>query len=391
MEQKSEGKLERLIRVLFGDNVDVEKEAENIREKRRKELKETYEASEKIMKLANKTRKDIPLYIYEEVAAQALMNDLKSFEGTREFSARVGKEIAIKEMREVSRTLQNAYITYSRLFSDNKMISSIGPDEYTMLKAALTASEEYYNSQDEESPADAVAVYAYSVCYYEVQRFKSKEEYGIEDAFRIIAADRICSLIREKYKPYNVLVAEKRIMEIERYNHYKKMDEKYNIPEVILRANTPAGAEENMEVFLGAAEEIDRVLNNAEESYGYKLNYIRSGNVIYDVWRWKGTIDNPDAETSEGTLWTEEIGSYDTLEEANQAAVPDEDGTPAEVQECDPEEMWAIVGPDGKNATEMIYPSKIRAAVFLIGVLGEKKVPNWYAWEKYLDERGKKK
>jgi hypothetical protein len=102
------------------------------------------------------------------------------------------------------------------------------------------------------------------------------------------------------------------------------------------------------------------------------------------VFKWNGETDEEqeEDENPKGTIWAEEKGEFPTLEEAQAIA---EEGD--EIESYDPEEMWAIVDPNGNNPTTMIYPYKERAAVFLTGILGKEKLPNWYAWEELLNSR----
>lgn len=392
MDMKAEkSKMERLLKSLFGDDINVEEEMERYHEKRKKEQESACQESEEIMRKAHKTYKDIPVAVYEDVASRALRKELERYNTAKKMSQfDIEKRFSEEEMRDVSCGIQNAYYIYSRLCKDNSMTSTLTQEKQEELSEALAEAKKYYDRKSVPD-SNAARLFAYSIFYYEIRRFVKKETKTELDAARVVAANRLRNIIPEICKTYNVLAAEKRIMDIEQYNHYKKMDEKYNIPEIIMRANTPADAFENMEIFEKAAKEIDQVLNQTEKVYGYKLNYIRSGNIRYDVWRWRYSDEEPEADPPVCTMWAEEIGTYDTPEEAKQAAVPAEDGTPAEIQEYDPEEMWAIVDTEGKNVTDMLYPSKIRAAIFLLGVLGKEKAPGWHAWEQFLDKKEREK
>ena len=176
--------------------------------------------------------------------------------------------------------------------------------------------------------------------------------------------------MKERERGNSVRELETVIMYAEGYLRMKELQ----APEVIQRHMRERAGTDREEFY----EEMDLVLHHTEEAYGYRINRIASGKTVYIV-----TIGK---QNGNGEQITEDIGEYDTEKEARSAAEAAEDAENCNIQEMDPEEWWAIIDPDGKNATDMLYPYRERAYVFLLALLGN-RVPQWRAFERERYEK----
>ncbi len=121
--------------------------------------------------------------------------------------------------------------------------------------------------------------------------------------------------------------------------------------------------------------EMDQVLHNTQEKYGYHINHISSGKTVYVV--------TSTREDKDGNYQMVDIGEFDTMKEAEECEDDSEECVGYTYSEIDKNEWWAIIGPDGENATRTMYPYRERAFVFLLGLLGN-RVPEW---RRYVNER----
>ena len=372
-------KMENLIKAIYGDDVNAAEIAEKMQEKRREEMHRSFEQAKNIMRSSDSDMEDIPGALFVRVAANALIKQVEPFERDYNFFKRVNKEdFIIEELKENASTLIAANVAYGEVCREFNAGSVLSEVETQRLMVVVKEATALCRKYAKNVTVHDMQVFAFAMPYYETMEFAKKKVHTVNDAMRVVAAHSLCQMIINAYRPYNVKKAEQRILDMEKFIHYKKY--KDQIPAAVYKATLPAGAKDNMEILEGAAEEIKNLLENTEEAYGYKLNYIKSGKQVYSVWKWKGEVEEIEGEVKPGILWAEDKGEYDTPEEAHDAA--DEDD---EIEAYDPEEMWAIVDKEGKNPTNMIYPTRERAAVFLIGILGEERLPFWFAWEKCLN------
>lgn len=163
----------------------------------------------------------------------------------------------------------------------------------------------------------------------------------------------------------------------------------WNVPEVedLIRqelafASLPLGAEGALKSILSAIEDGNKTMgplvaalvlelrsiihDTAENPTPYHLNRISSGHMVYDVV--KKTYGDPEDDT---VL----IGTYNTDEEAQNHMTED-----TEIISYDPDEWWAILDENNKNATLMLYPTKRRAMAFLL------HIANPPAWKAYYNK-----
>ena len=375
--------MERMLTAVFGEGFDAKSEAEKIRNKMVNKMENAVQRSAEILAENHVQAKDIPLSVCVQAAGNALVRKLESFEmdvKMQEDFPKLRKDDRLT--LENARDLLHAINAYERVCMSLQEQDALPGEIRERLERAGKNAREICARNDEKFSQLAIKAYAVSVLYLAAQKFAANEAPALQDAEEVIAARYVKRLIEDLYSGYNVLAAEERIHDIERYNHYKKLPD---LPDALRLATMPAEGRKNQELFEKAAEEIDRVLNHTED-FGYSLNYIRSGRTRYSVFRWKTEKIDPESEDPVYNMWAEDIGEYDTAEEAAEAAGKDGED-PAEIEPYDPEEMWAIVDAQGHNPTKMIYPTKTRAAIFLIGLLGEETLPNWTAWERLLDRK----
>lgn len=376
--------MERLFTAIFGESFDAKGEAEKVRNKMANKMDDAVRLAKKIMAENHAQTKDIPFSVCVKVAGDALVKKLESFEmdvKMMEDFPKLRKDDPIT--LDNARDLLHAINAYERVCLSLKEQDVLSGEIRERIERAGKIAQDLCSSNNEKFSQTSVKLYAASILYYAAQKFAAEQSPTLQDAEEVLSAMYVKQLVESLYSGYNVLAAEERIHDIERYNHYKKLPD---LPDTLRLATMPSKGINNRELFEKAAEEIDRVLNHTEE-FGYSLNYIRSGRTRYSVFRWKAEKTTPESDEAVYDMWAEDVGEYDTAEEAAEAAEKDGED-PAEIEPYDPEEMWAIVDAEGHNPTKMIYPTKTRAAIFLIGLLGEETLPNWTAWEKLLD--GKK-
>lgn len=376
-------KLENFLTALFGDDFDAKATAEKLKAKYAKERQEGLQQALLIMREHNVTNADIPHRMFVIVAAHALMKQLNSVTTDLQM---IDKLISMDPNAKIPDTvLENirlfihsvpCYEQICNHFQEESVFTDIQKEQ---IEKVLAKAKELCPQDQQAFSLKDVHIFADMLYEYQIRTFCSKDIHTIKDAAKIIAAYTDRHILLHSEKPYNVLAAEKRIADLQRYTHYKSFAE---LPHELLMATIPTIARNNLELFDATAKEIDDLLNRTEKTFGYKLNYIKSGKQAFNVFTWNGEIDDnqENEQYPKGTIWAEDKGDFPTLEEAQSIA---EEGD--EIEEYDPEEMWAIVDPNGNNPTNMIYPYKERAAVFLIGILGKNKLPNWYAWEELLN------
>jgi len=218
-----------------------------------------------------------------------------------------------------------------------------------------------------------------SIQYLRLEHRKAINEYEEDKSSK--AANRVVATLaaihfltefsKEHKKGYNVLKAEQRIAKILSIINFRKIE---GLPEVFVNVPKNEMSHGNNDLMEKVIDEIDQVANNTVEFCGYHINHIKSGHSVFEVVR-----NEPSNE--EGV--DEEIvtvGEYDTMEEAENAC---KDGE--HVYEYDPNELFTIVDPDGKQANGMFYPSEERAIVFLLGIIKD-KTPWWNIYEMMADQ-----
>lgn len=368
-----------LFTAIYGDTEKAREEEEKFLNKSRKMRENVICESNKILEKNHVQKKDIPRSACVKVTANTLIKTMESFETQKAVNETLPRlDAADRLLMDAARDLIHAVRVFENVKEALNETYELPESIQKRLNEAVKKAAEISGTED--FTQFSANLFAESVLYRAITDYAREKEHTLDDAVNVIAAIGARNLIVELYKGYDVLSAEDRIRDIERYNHYKKAP---GLPRQLLLATMPVEARKNQELFERAAEEIDQVLNRTEE-LGYRLNYIRSGRTRYSVFRWKSEPESDDPDNEAYRMWAEDIGEYDTPEEAEEAANKEADD-PAEVTEYDPEEMWAIVDANGHNPTNMIYPTKQRAAIFLIGLLGKEKLPNWNAWEQYLD------
>lgn len=110
-----------------------------------------------------------------------------------------------------------------------------------------------------------------------------------------------------------------------------------------------------------AYAEVWKIYQNLEK-YGYKLNKIDSGEKKYSV-------------TKEEGKEFKIIGTYNTLEEAKNACMTGDE----EIDEFDPNERYALLTLDGKNATGKIYDNEGEPVAYVLDQIRE-ETPEWRKW-----------
>ena len=357
-------------------------------ERKRKEREDALADAEKILAENNINPDDIPGEMMIQTAANELMRHVRQTEEELPVGED-GETIEVpgwnrRHVWELCRGLQNANDVYEKACCESGVETVLDDEEKQRLEYALCKAGAICGNAFDNLRVGEIVLYAHSIVYYETKDFIQKTDKDLEAAKQLIAAHKMRDTIVGFIDYYRVLVTENRIRVLDRCFAHKRHGVK--LPEKVYELMLPAAAKENLELFEKAAEEIDQVLNHSEEAFGYKLNYIKSGKTAYHVYRWNGQVDKgqENEECPMGTMWVEEKGDYPTEEEAKRVA---EEGD--EIKEYDPEEMWAIVCPKGNNPTNKIYPYREDAVVDLIRLLGEETLPNWFAWEAYLDEKEK--
>ena len=373
-------KLETVLKALFGDDIDAKAEVERFHAQRKRECAETLQQANEIMQENHATMNDIPSKVFRNVTLHTLIHQAQAFREEYQFMQRMHNRGPKDSLMGHAIRFLAAWDCYQKICKKfNEQPIFIGAQQKKFdetlewATSCLTAKQQ--TDLDEESK-----IFAHMVLHDQIKNFRNKETHTIQDAACVVAANAVKDILLQP-KPYNVPQAEQRIADLQRYTHYKNFPD---LPHQLLMATIPTIARNNLELFDQVATEIDNLLNHTEETFGYKLNYIKSGKQEFSVFKWNGQMDeNQDGnEYPKGTIWAEDKGEFPTLEEAQAIA---EEGD--EIEPYDPEEMWAIVDPDGNNPTNMIYPYKERAAVFLIGILGKEKLPHWYAWEELLNSK----
>lgn len=386
--------LERTMCLIFG-NVDKAKaEAKRYREKKIKQREKALEEASEILKENRIDINDIVDDIYVEVACNTFQRQIKNALDI-ELNCRCykNKEDLVKAAKDILLSYKAyEYVLQDRKISDNFQITYVekmnNNENNEHLNKVMQEAKRICQGYKNDIQVGKIPSYTYLLVYYATEAFYVNEKHTIDDACRVFAAFEMKNMIEQHYNPCKLIVEEKRLQELSKYNHYKQISEKYpgQMPAVIIDVNTPKEAKENRKVFDKAAKEIDNILNHTEECYGYHFNYINSGRKIYNVFKWKFEPDNTKADptTDEGrtgTMWREDKGDFATFEEAKSVADADD-----EIEDYDPDEYWAIVDSKGNSPIEAVYAWKELAAVALINHLGEEKLPNWFAWNRMLDQ-----
>lgn len=126
-------------------------------------------------------------------------------------------------------------------------------------------------------------------------------------------------------------------------------EQEEDMTERMLNAMTP----EEKTAVCSVASELGAILLDSEQNpTKYHINHIHSDVVRYEV------------RTSCGDEEASKVFDlkFDALRYKEQCEA---DGMEAELDEFDPHEYWAVIDAGGRNATGMLYPSKLRAMAFL--------------------------
>ena len=371
-------RLENLLTAIFGEDIDAQTEAQRIRDKQKQECAETLQKSKEIMANHNLTLDDIPAKTFRNVTLNAFSTRIHTFREDYHFMKRLNHLGPNEYMVEKAKLFLAAHTCYLKICEVFHEKTAFSDSEQRKVDESIEWAKNILSETQQTDLNRAIEIFAYMVLYEQVRSYRNKKTHTITDVTAVIAANMVKDILLQS-KPYDVPKAEHRIIDLQRYTHYKQFPE---LPHELLMATIPTIARNNLELFDKAATEIDNLLNHTQETFGYTLNYIKSGKQEFSVFKWNGETDEEqeDEKYPKGTIWAEDKGEFPTLEEAQAIA---EEGD--EIEPYDPEEMWAIVDPNGNNPTNMIYPYKERAAVFLIGILGKNKLPNWYAWEELLN------
>ena len=175
----------------------------------------------------------------------------------------------------------------------------------------------------------------------------------------------------ETEKTWNVPKAENRLSSA---MQFASMGSKYD-EEVQRILNSICAKSKTGELFKAMVLETRAIVQNTVENRtGYHLNCIHSGKTLYDVILPPQNVDGDEAEA-------QELGSFDNEEDAKDMASKNEG---AIVCSYDPNEWWAVIDSRNKNATGMLYPTKLRAAAFLMHIANP---PAWKAYNEYWDGR----
>jgi hypothetical protein len=121
------------------------------------------------------------------------------------------------------------------------------------------------------------------------------------------------------------------------------------------------------------------VFFRTEEKFGYKINHI-SGRTEYIVSRYNQEINEKGRLKS---LEYVELGRYDNLEEAQANA----EGSDS-IDSFERDDYYAIISKDGSNATGKVYPTRERAFIDLLELLGD-RVPLWCSWNVFKNLESK--
>ena len=373
-------KLENLLTALFGNDIDVKAEAQRIRDKRKQECDETLQKANEILTQHNIALDDIPTKTFRNVTLAAFFNCIRVFREDYRLMQQLKYQEPNEHIIENAKLFLAAHACYLKTCEMFREQTAFSEPEQRKINESIEWAKSILTKDQQTNLDMEIQMFAYMIFYEQVQTYRHKKEHIITDMIDVVAANAVKDMLLQP-KPYDVAKAERQIIDLQRYAHYKKFPE---LPHELLMATIPTLARNNIELFDKAATEIDNLMNHTEETFGYRLNYIKSGKQEFSVFKWNGETDEgqEDEKYPKGTIWAEDKGEFPTLEEAQAVA---EEGD--EIEPYDPEEMWAIVDPNGNNPTNMIYPYKERAAVFLIGILGKNKLPNWYAWEELLENK----
>ena len=372
-------KLENLLTALFGDDIDAEAAAKRIRDEHKQKAVEALNQATKIMELQHTTVEDIPSRTFRYVTLQTLINRVKIFREEYQLMNRLHTQ-PNDQLIDNAKLMLAALRCYQKICILLNEPCKFSAPEQRKLDETIEWTKAILPTNEKLDLTHEIQVFAHMVFHDQVRAFCKKKQHTIRDAATLVAAQTVRGILTQP-KYYNVPQAEQRITDLQRYAAYKKIP---SMTQELLMLTIPSIARKNLELFDKASKEIDDLLNHTQEVFGYTLNYIKSGQQEFNVFKWHSEIDDgqENERYQKGSMWAEDKGTFPTLEEAK--AIADEDD---EIEEYDPEEMWAIVDPNGNNPTNMIYPYKERAAVFLIGILGKNKLPNWYAWEDLLNHQ----
>ena len=136
-----------------------------------------------------------------------------------------------------------------------------------------------------------------------------------------------------------------------------------NAPEGILQIlRQQAGVDERPELY----KELRTVICHPE-TYGYRIDHIPSGKPVVILTSVK--------HLNGGTAIMEDIGEFES--EAAACEYAEKNGIKDHLTfEEDRYDWWAIIDSEGKNATQMVYPTRERAVVFLMRILWD-QLPEW--------------
>lgn len=206
-----------------------------------------------------------------------------------------------------------------------------------------------------------------------VRAFTKKQTIG--NARRVVTTQCVMHFLNQYNKTfkndYDVLEAEHRIM---RLLHVITFSQVHAFPEPIIQKMKDKISYGNPDLLEKVLAEIDQVANNTKEFCGWQINHISSGKTIYEV----VTYQPSEQEGISEEMVT--VGEYNSREEAETACGEDED-----IFDYDPNELFAIMPPEGEPSPDMYHPFRERAIVFLLMRI-EDKTPWWQIYEKMADQ-----